>query len=79
MTIGHSLIFKKNEDKPVKIFIDSSWVGELIDRKSTSGYCSFVWGNLVTWRSQKQQVVARSSAETKYRSMALGICEGIWL
>jgi len=28
---------------------------------STSGYCSFVGGNLVTWRSKKQNVVARSN------------------
>ncbi|XP_048235664.1 uncharacterized mitochondrial protein AtMg00810-like [Ricinus communis] len=35
----------------------------IIDRRSTSGYCTFVWGNLVTWRSKKHNVVARSSAE----------------
>ncbi|RVX06379.1 Retrovirus-related Pol polyprotein from transposon RE2 [Vitis vinifera] len=43
------------------------------------GYCSFVWGNLVTWRSKKQSVVARSSAEAEYRALAQGICEGIWI
>ncbi|KAK2981314.1 hypothetical protein RJ640_007015 [Escallonia rubra] len=48
-------------------------------RKSTSGYCTFVWGNLVTWRSKKQSVVARSSAEAEYRAMAHGICEMMWL
>nr|CAN62019.1 hypothetical protein VITISV_019561 [Vitis vinifera] len=37
------------------------------------------WGNLVTWRSKKQSVVARSSAEAEFRAMAQGICEGIWL
>ncbi|RVW43051.1 Retrovirus-related Pol polyprotein from transposon RE1 [Vitis vinifera] len=36
-------------------------------------------GNLVTWRSKKQSVVARSSAEAEFRAMAQGICEGIWL
>ncbi|KAK2977630.1 hypothetical protein RJ640_020537 [Escallonia rubra] len=37
------------------------------------------WGNLVTWRSKKQSVVARSSAEAAFRAMAHGICEGMWL
>ncbi|XP_061371297.1 uncharacterized protein LOC133313900 [Gastrolobium bilobum] len=36
-------------------------------------------GNLVTWRSKKQDVVARSSAEAEFRAMAQGICELLWL
>ncbi|TYK01171.1 Copia protein [Cucumis melo var. makuwa] len=51
----------------------------LVSRKSTSDYCTFVWGNLVTWRSKKQSVVTRSSVEAEYRAMSLGICEEIWL
>ncbi|KAG8497290.1 hypothetical protein CXB51_008531 [Gossypium anomalum] len=55
------------------------WAGAVNDRRSTSGYCSYVWGNLVTCRSKKQSVVARSSAESEYRALSHGICEGIWL
>jgi hypothetical protein len=33
----------------------------------------------VTWRSKKQSVVARSSAEAEFRATALGICEVIWI
>ena len=73
------LFFKKNESRGVEVFTDADWAGSITDRKSTSGYCSCVWGNLVTWRSKKQNVVARSSAEAEFRSMANGICEGLWL
>jgi len=38
-----------------------------------------VGGNLVTWRSKKQNVVVRSSAETKFYSVALMICEVMWI
>jgi len=38
-----------------------------------------VAGNLVTWRSKKQQVVARSSAEAEFRGMTVGICELLWI
>ena len=44
-----------------------------------SGYCTYVWRNLVTWRSKKQVVVSRSSAESEYRALALGICKGMWI
>ena len=33
----------------------------------------------MTWRSKKQNVVARSSAEAEFRAMAQGICELLWL
>ncbi|KAE8654509.1 Synaptotagmin-5 [Hibiscus syriacus] len=56
-----------------------SWAGELIAMRSTTGYYSLVWRNLVTWRSKKQAVVSRSSAEVDIRAIALGICEGVWL
>ena len=33
------------------------WAISRYDRKSTLGYCTFVGGNLVTWRSKKPVVV----------------------
>ena len=60
-------------------YCDADRAGNEIDRKSTTGYCTFVGGNLVTWKSKKQSVIARSSAEVEYRSMASAACELIWL
>ncbi|RVW91109.1 Retrovirus-related Pol polyprotein from transposon RE1 [Vitis vinifera] len=79
MTPGKGLFFQRTTKKEIEIFSDADWAGSVTDRRSTSGYCSFVWGNLVTWRSKKQSVVARSSAEVEFRAMTQGICEGIWL
>ena len=79
MTPGKGLYFRKNTRKDIEVFVDADWAGSITDRRSTSGYCTYVWGNLVTWRSKKQPVVSRSSAEAEFRAMALGICEGIWL
>jgi hypothetical protein len=58
----------------VKGFTDADWAGNLTDRRSAFGYFTFVVGNLVTWRSKKQNVTARSSAEAEYRGMVHGIC-----
>ncbi|KAF5458648.1 hypothetical protein F2P56_022662 [Juglans regia] len=76
---GKGLFFKKCESKEIEVFTDADWAGSAQDRRSTTGYCTFVWGNLVTWRSKKQNVVARSSAEAEFRAVAQGMCEGLWL
>ena len=47
----------------------------MVDKKSTIGYYTFLGENLVTWRSKKQSLVARSSTEAKFRTMAQGVCE----
>jgi len=56
------LLFKKGENLSMKVYIDDDYAGSTIHRRSTTGYCMFLGGNLVTWRSKKQNVVARSSA-----------------
>ncbi|KAL0544471.1 hypothetical protein IC582_019587 [Cucumis melo] len=78
-TLGKGLMFRKTDKKTIEAYTNSDWAGSVVDKKSTSGYCTFVWGNFVTWRSKKQSVVARSSAEAEYKAMSLGICEEIWL
>ena len=70
---------KKNQSTQINGYTDANWAGNAIDRKSTTGYCTFVGGNIVTWKSKKQQVIARSSAEAEYLAMASTTCELIWL
>jgi hypothetical protein len=68
-TVGEGLWFRKSTSRTIEVYTDSDWAGSK-ERRSTSGYCSYVWGNLVTWRSKKQGVVARSTAEAEFRAMA---------
>lgn len=50
-------------------FADADWAGSKHNRRSTTGYCVFVGGNFILWRSLKQNVVSRSSVEFENRAM----------
>jgi hypothetical protein len=60
---------KNNKSNNVCSYSDADRAGSF-DRKSTIGFCTFVGENLVTWRSKKQNFMARSSVEAEYRAMA---------
>ena len=76
---GKGILLSNHGHLEVEGYTDADWAGCLDDRRSTSGYCVFLGGNLVSWRSKKQSVVARSTAEAELRSMASGLCELLWL
>ncbi|KAI5324552.1 hypothetical protein L3X38_033625 [Prunus dulcis] len=79
VTSGKGLMFCKYGHTDVEGYTDVDWASSITDRHSTSGYFTFVGNNLVTWRSKKQKVVSRSSAEAEYRGMAQDVCELLWL
>ena len=65
-TPGKGILFKRNKSVSLEAYTDADYVGSVVDRRSTTGYCTFLGGNLVTWKSKKQSVVARSSAEAEF-------------
>jgi Reverse transcriptase (RNA-dependent DNA polymerase) len=75
--LGKGLIFRKNGYLNIEGYCDSDCCSD--DRKSTSGYCMLIGGNLVSWKSKKQTVVVRSTVEAEYRAMTLGVAEMLWL
>jgi hypothetical protein len=58
--------------KPLSItaFSDADWRAYSNDRKSTLGLCIYLESDLVSWWSKKQTLVAQSSTEAEYRSLA---------
>ena len=78
-TPGKGIWLECNGHTELEAYCDADWAGDKQDRKSTTGYCTFVGGNLVTWRSKKQKVIALSSAEAEYRAMKEVTKEMIWL
>ena len=76
---GKGLLFEDQGHEHIIGYTDADWAGSPSDKRSTSEYCVLVGGNLVWWKSKKQNVIARSSAESKYRAMATTTCELVWL
>ena len=78
-TSNRGVLFENNGNLDLMAYTDAGWAGDKDSRKSTSGYFTLVGGNLVTWRSKKQNVVALSSAEAEFRGIAKGVTEILWL
>lgn len=78
-TFDHGIMLKKNNHLEIHGYTDADWARNPIDRRSTAGYFTFVGGNLVTWKSKKQKVVALSSAEAEFRGIKSGLTGVLWL
>lgn len=51
--LGKELIFKKHDHLRIDGYSNADWEGSTDNRRSMSGYFTFVGGNFVTWRSKK--------------------------
>ncbi|GJX25725.1 putative RNA-directed DNA polymerase [Tanacetum coccineum] len=76
---GAGIIYTKSATSSISAYADSDWAKCKMTRRSVSGYCVFVCGGLVSWKSKKQATLSRSSAEAEYRSMASVVCEVMWI
>ncbi|KAG7536932.1 Integrase catalytic core [Arabidopsis suecica] len=76
---GQGIWMGKNSNTELVGYCDADYAGDRMDRRSTTGYCTFLGGNLVTWKTKKQKVVSCSSAESEYRAMKQLTNELTWL
>jgi hypothetical protein len=60
-------------------YSDADWGGDTDTRRSTSGYIFTLDGNVVSWKSRRQPVVALSTAEAELIAVVEAIKEALYL
>ena len=64
-TSGKGILFKHNNSLALEVYTDVDYVdvdyaGSIVDSRFIMRYCTILGGNLVTWRSKKKNLVAKS-------------------
>ena len=79
-TVNYGCHYRRKEGETALLGYNDSDHGADVDgRRSTSGTLFFLGGNIITWQSQKQKVVALSRCEAEYIAAATTACHGVWL
>ncbi|XP_071700433.1 uncharacterized mitochondrial protein AtMg00810-like [Rutidosis leptorrhynchoides] len=76
---GKGICLRKSNDTDLVCYVDSDWGKRIKAMKFVTGYCLFLNGSLLTWKSKKQDCISRSSVEAEYRALADASCEVIWI
>ena len=78
-TTNLGIFYKKGGNDKLVVFTDSDYVGDLEDRKSTSGYVFMLSSGAVSWSSRKQPVVSLSTTEVEFIAATSCACQAIWM
>ncbi|CAM8965547.1 unnamed protein product [Rhodiola kirilowii] len=76
---AQGILFSATSNLRLTGYCDADWASCPITRRSVTGYCMLLGSSVVSWKTRKQAVVSRSSAESEYRSMASACSEIVWL
>nr|GEW79166.1 retrovirus-related Pol polyprotein from transposon TNT 1-94 [Tanacetum cinerariifolium] len=78
-TMHLGLWYPKGTDIETVLYADSDHAGDYVDRKSTSGICTFVGCYLTSWFSKKQTALAISTTESEYVSTIKACQQALWM
>ncbi|GJU34652.1 hypothetical protein Tco_1183006 [Tanacetum coccineum] len=73
------LWYPKGTNIETVVYADSDHAGDYVDRKSTSGICTFMGCCLTYWFSKKQTALAISTTEAEYLSTGNACQQALWM
>ncbi|GJU35963.1 hypothetical protein Tco_1184317 [Tanacetum coccineum] len=78
-TMHLGLWYPKGSGIETIVYADSDHAGDYVDRKSTSGICTFMGCCLTSWFSKKQTALAISTTEAEYVSAGKACQQALWM
>ncbi|CAM8895465.1 unnamed protein product [Rhodiola kirilowii] len=72
---AQGILFSATSNLRLTGYCDADWASCPITHRSVTGYCMLLGSSVVSWKTRKQAVVSRSSAESEYRFMASACSE----
>lgn len=78
-TVNLGLQYKEGENSEVTGYSDADWAREMDNRRSTTGNVFIMSGGPISWLSQRQSIVALSTAEAEYVALSSACQEAVWL
>ena len=74
-TSGQGILLNASGPLTLKAFCDSDWASCSFSRRSVTGYMVLLGSSPISWKSKKQPIASKSSAEAEYRAMSHAAAE----
>ena len=77
--MDRGIFYKEGATIRLEGYTDVDWVGNVSDRRPTSGFVFSLGSGAISWSSKKQPTFALSNTEAEYRGAAIATYETIGL